>query len=78
MSEQALASPGSANYVAQVWDIQNLKDMRRSSQSAPEHSLSLEKPPIIKKTLTNPKLGPRKTVLVIAFRIALTLDVKIV
>ena len=45
--------------------------MRGSSQSAPEYSLSLEKPP------TTPKLGPKRTVSVLAFRIALTLDVKI-
>ena len=29
-------------------------------------------------SLTPPKLGPKKTVLIIAFRIAVTLDVKIV
>ena len=45
---------------------------RGSSQSAPEHSLLLGTPPIIKKILTTPKLGPKKTVLVIAFRIAMT------
>ena len=53
--------------------------MRGSSQSASEHSLSLGKPPIVnKKILTTPKLGPKRTVSVTAFRIALTLDVKIV
>ena len=52
---------------------------RGCSQSAPEDSLSLGKPPIGYKTiLTTPKLGPKKTVLVIPFRTALTLDVKIV
>ena len=53
--------------------------MRGSSQSAPEYSLSLEKPPPVNnKILNTPKSGPKKTVSVIAFRITLTLDVKIV
>ena len=47
---------------------------RGSSQSAPKYSLLLQK----KLILTNPKLGPKKTVSVIVFRIAWTLDVKIV
>ena len=38
----------------------------------------LKKPPTVnKKILTTPKLGPKKTVSVITFRIALTVDVKI-
>ena len=54
--------------------------MRGTSQSAPKHSILLGKPPTvnIKKNLITPKLGPKNTVSVIAFRIAWTLDVKIV
>ena len=53
--------------------------MKGTSQSAQEYSLLLKKPPtIIKKFWPPPKLGPKKTVLIIAFRIALTLDVQIV
>ena len=52
---------------------------RGSSQSGPEHSLSMEKPSILnKKMLTTPQIDPKKTVSVMAFRIALILDVKIV
>ena len=52
--------------------------MRGSIQSAPEYSLLLKKPPTFnKKILTPPKLGPKKNVSIIAFRIALTLDVTI-
>ena len=51
--------------------------MRGISQSALEYSLSLgEKKHRKKKSLTPPKLGPKKTVSVIAFRIAMTIDVK--
>ena len=53
--------------------------MRGSNQSAPEHSLLLGKPPIVnEKIWTTLKLGPKKTAFVIAFRIAMKLDVKIV
>ena len=52
--------------------------MRRTSQSAPEYSLSLKKLPPLTKILTAPKLGPKKTVSIITFRIAWTHDVKIV
>ena len=53
--------------------------MRRTRQSAPEYSLLQKKLPLlIKKNLTPPNLGPKKTGLIIAFRIAWTLDVKIV
>ena len=47
--------------------------------SQPKSTLSCCKnlPPFL-KILTPPKLGPKKTVSIIAFRIALTLDVKIV
>ena len=51
---------------------------RKFRQSAPEYSLLLKKPPDIKKNLTTPRLSSKRTLLVIAFRIALTLDVKIV
>ena len=51
---------------------------RGTSLSAPEYSLSLKKPPTVNTILTRPKLGPKKTVLIIALRIALTLDVKFV
>ena len=52
--------------------------MRGTSYSDPEYSLLLKKTPTVKKNLTPPKLGPKKTVLIIAFRIAWTLDVEIV
>ena len=55
--------------------------MRGTSQSAAEYSLSLKKPSYLffYKILTpTPKLGPQKTVMIIGFRIALTLNVKIV
>ena len=55
--------------------------MRGFSHSAPEYSLLLEKPPRVNtKFLTPPppKFGPKKTVLIGAFRIAQTLYVKIV
>ena len=53
--------------------------MKGTSQSAQEYSLLLKKPPtIIKKFWPPPKLGPKKTVLILAFRIALTLYVQIV
>ena len=56
-----------------------LSHKRGSRQSAPEYSISFEKPPIVnRKILTTPKLGPQKTASVIAFIIALKLDVKIV
>ena len=52
---------------------------RGTSQSAAEYCLSLKKPPSVNtKFWPPPKLGPQKTVLIIAFRISLTLDVKIV
>ena len=52
---------------------------RGTSQSAAEYSLSLKKTAhCLYKILTPPKLGPQKTVLIIAFRIALTPFVKIV
>ena len=52
--------------------------MRGTSQSAAEYSLSLKKPPTVNtKFWPPPKLCPQKTVSIIAFRIALTLDVKI-
>ena len=55
----------------------NLPHFRNvSNTSAPEHSSLLEKPELI--ILTTPRLGPKQAVLVIAFRIALKLDVKIV
>ena len=50
--------------------------MRGISQSALEYSLSLGKKNTVKKILTPPKLGPKKTVSVIAFQIAMTIDVK--
>ena len=52
--------------------------MRGTSQSAAEYSLSLKKPPPLIQNSDPPKIGPQKTVSIIAFRIALTLDVKIV
>ena len=53
--------------------------MRGTRQSAPEYSLSLKKPQIAKKKVLTPlKLGPKKTVLIIAFKVALKLYVKIV
>ena len=53
--------------------------MRRSRQSASEYSLSLEKPPTVNKKIWPPLyLVPKKIVSFIAFRIALTLDVKTV
>ena len=53
--------------------------MRGSSELAPDYSLLLKNlPSVIKKFLTHPEIGNKKNVLVIAFRIALTLDVKIV
>ena len=54
--------------------------MTGSSQSALEYVLSIVVKPlnVIKKILTNPKFGSKKIVLVIAFRISLKLDVKIV
>ena len=52
--------------------------MSGTSQSAPEYTLSLKKPRTVnKKILTPPKLG-LKTVSIIAFRVAWTLDVEIV
>ena len=52
--------------------------MRSFSQSASEYFLLEKKAPHCKsKTLTPPKLGAKITVLVIAFRIALTLKVNI-
>ena len=52
---------------------------RGTSQSATEYSLSLKKTSHrYHKILTPPKLGPQKTMSIIVFRIALTLDVKIV
>ena len=51
--------------------------VRMSGQSASEYSLLLKKPPKVnKKVLTTPKLVPKKTVSVIAFSIAVTLDIK--
>ena len=48
--------------------------MRGTSQSAPEDSLLLKKPPTVnKKILTPPKLGLKKTVSIIAFRIAFSI-----
>ena len=53
--------------------------MRGTSQSATEYSLLLKKLPTVnKKSWPPPKLGPKKTVSIIAFRITLTLDVTIV
>ena len=47
--------------------------------SQPQSTLSRWKNfPLLIKILTPPKLGPKKTVSIIAFRIALTLDVKMV
>ena len=55
-----------------------IKDLRRSGQSTSEYSLSLKKPPTVnKKILTTSKFCLTKKVLVIAFRIAGTIDVKI-
>ena len=52
---------------------------RGTSQWAPEYSLALKKPPTVnKKFWPPPKLDPKKNVSIIAFNIALTLDVKIV
>ena len=50
--------------------------MRRSSQSAQEYSLLLGKPHTVNKNSDTPKLGHKK--LVIAFQIAVTVDVKII
>ena len=62
-----------------IANISICSHMRGTSQSAAEYSLSLKKPAIINtKCWPPPKLGPPKTVPDIAFRIALTLDVKIV
>ena len=56
-----------------------LLPMRGTSQSAPEPSLSLGKPSIVNKKIpTISKLVPKNTVSVIAFRITLTFDVKMV
>ena len=52
--------------------------MRGTIQSAPEYSLSLKKTPTVNKKFSPlPKLGLKKTVAIIAFRIAWILDVKI-
>ena len=55
-----------------LWILQH---MRGTSQSAPEYSLSLKKTPTVNKIFDPPKPGPKKTVALIAFRIAWTLDV---
>ena len=49
---------------------------RRSGQSASDYSLVKKNFPHKNQILTTPKLGPKKTVPVIAFTIALTIDVK--
>ena len=60
-----------------LYNFNNHFAKRRSGQSASEYSLLLKKPPSVnKKILTTPKVGLKKTVSVIAFRIAVTLDVK--
>ena len=53
------------------WEFNNL-DIRGISQSAPEYSLLLKKPPTVSKNSDPLKLGPQKTVLIIAFRICET------
>ena len=53
---------------------------REGQASQPQSTLSRCKnlPPLLRNADPPPKLGPEKTVPIIAFRIALTLDVKIV
>ena len=53
--------------------------LRKGPASQPQSTLSCcKKPTSVIKILTPPNFGPKKTVSIIAFRIALTLDVKIV
>ena len=52
---------------------------RGTTQSAPEYSLFLKKPPTVNKKFWPPlNLFPKKTLLILAFRIDVTFDVKIV
>ena len=60
-----------------IYNLQFVLTKRGTRQSAPEYSISLKKNPTVKKNSHPPKLGPKKKG-VIAFRFALTLDVKIV
>ena len=60
-------------------EVKQIIPIREGLASQPQSTLSQWKnlPPLI-KILTPPNLGPKKTVSIIAFRIVLTLDVKIV